>query len=198
MRFLESIRKARTAIARGDWLRAVHELQADLPLTAQDELKQRLRLHRFLLASTFSMLYVVVLAIYYTQEKIDRETLVAAFAIVVAAIAAFFALFRSRLNLRFQDPSLTALQLSTAVFTMLLVVYRAPETRVVFAAFFFVALMFGMLRSSGRQLALLGSVSLAGFAAAASLRYAANRDIEMLRLDMLQLGVTAITFPWLV
>jgi len=198
MRFLESIRKARTAIARGDWLRAVHELQADLPLTAQDELKQRLRLHRFLLASTFSMLYVVVLAIYYTQEKIDRETLVAAFAIVIAAIAAFFALFRSRLNLRFQDPSLTTLQLTTAVSTMLLVVYRAPETRVVFAAFFFVALMFGMLRSSGRQLALLGSVSLAGFAAAASLRYAANRDIEMLRLDMLQLAVTAITFPWLV
>jgi signal transduction histidine kinase/CheY-like chemotaxis protein len=176
----------------------VHELHADVPLTAHEELKQRLRLHRFLLASTFSMLYVVVLSIYYTQEKIDRDTLIAAFAIVVAAIAAFFGVFRSRLNLRFPDPSLTAPQLATAVCTMLLVVYRAPETRVVFAAFFFVALMFGLLRSSGRQLALLGSVSLAGFAAVAWLRYAANRDVEMLRLDMLQLGVTAMTFPWLV
>jgi hypothetical protein len=38
---------------------------------AQDTFKQRLRLRRFLLASAFSMLYLAVLAIFYTQDKID-------------------------------------------------------------------------------------------------------------------------------
>jgi len=165
---------------------------------ADEEAKQRLRLNRFLLASTFSMLYVVVLGIYYSQDQIDAVTLVAAASIVIGAIVAFFALFRSRLNLRFADPSLTALQVTAAVGTMLLVVYRAPETRAVFTAFFFVALVFGMLRSSARQLAVLGSASLAGFAAVTLSRYVADRDMAVLRLDMLQLGVTAITFPWLV
>jgi signal transduction histidine kinase/CheY-like chemotaxis protein len=198
MRFDERIHKRWSAIARGAWLHATHEPRPDVPVTAQDEIRQRLRLHRFLLASTFSMLYVLVLGIYYTQGQIDRETLLAAFAIVAVAIVAYYALFHYRLNLRFRDPSLTVPQVTTAVCTMLLVVYRAPETRAVFTAFFFVALMFGMLRASARQLAVMGSLSLAGFAAVTLLRYATLCDAAMLRLDMLQLGVTAITFPWLV
>jgi signal transduction histidine kinase/CheY-like chemotaxis protein len=198
MRLIEAVRRAWSAAERGAWLEWLHDLHADAPMSAREQLNQRLRVQRFLLASTFSILYVLVLAIYYTQNKVDRDTLIEAFAIVVVAIVLYFALFRLRLNLRFPDPSLTVPQLLSAVCTMLFVVYRAPDTRVVFAAFFFVALMFGMLRSSGRQLAVLGAVSLAGFALVSLMRYASNRDVEMLRLDMLQLGVSAITFPWLV
>jgi signal transduction histidine kinase len=183
----------RTVLARDDPMRRHAGL-----MSAQEAFNQRLRVSRFLLASTFSILYVVVLAIYYTQDKVDRDTLAEASAIVVVAILLFFALFRLRLNLRFPDPSLTAPQVMAAVCTMLFVVYRAPETRGVFAAFFFVALVFGMLRARARELAILGAVSLAGFALVSWLRYAVTRDAEMLRLDMLQLGVTALTFPWLV
>ena len=144
------------------------------------------------------MLYLVVLAVFHTQDKLDRPTLVQASAIVVAAIVVFFILFRVGLNLRFPDPSLTGLQFLAAVATMLFVLYRAPDTRLAFAAFFFVALMFGMLRSSGTPLTVLGSVSLAFFALMTWLRYALNQDVDMLRLDMLQLLVMAITFPWFV
>ena len=163
---------------------------------AQDTFKQRLRLRRFLLASAFSMLYLAVLAIFYTQDKIDGETLLTAYAIVAAFILLFFALFRLGLNLRFPDPSLTGWQLLASVFTMLYVVYRAPETRIAFIAFFFVALMFAMLRHSGTKLAVLGFVSLLSFALVIWLRYVDNRDTEMLRLDLLQAVVMAVTFPW--
>jgi diguanylate cyclase (GGDEF)-like protein len=176
----------------------MHDLISDSPLSTRDEFKQRLRLRRFLLASTFSALYLVVLAIFYTQDKIDRETLFEACAIVTALILGFFGVFRLGLNLRFPDPSLTVFQMLAAVLTMLFVVYRAPDTRLAFAAFFFVALMFGMLRSSGTKLAVLGFVSLAAFALVIWGRYANNHDAEMLRLDMLQLVVIAMTFPWLV
>ncbi|HEY3177526.1 MAG TPA: GGDEF domain-containing protein [Casimicrobiaceae bacterium] len=79
---------------------------------------------------------------------------------------------------------------------MLYVLYRAPDSRIAFTAFFFVAMMFGMLRHSGMKLAALGSVSLLSFALVTGFRYADNRDAEMLRLDMLQVVVMAVTFPW--
>ena len=171
---------------------------AAIPSLTRNEANQRLRFRRFLLASTFSALYLVVLAIFHTQGKVDRETLVQASAIAAAAVLVFLVLFRSGLNLRFPDPSLTELQFLAAVSTMLFVVYHAPDTRLVFAAFFFVALMFGMLRSTGTPLTVLGWESLACFALMAGLRYFNNEDVEMLRLDLLQLVVMAVTFPWFV
>ena len=171
---------------------------AAIPSLTGTEADQRLRFRRFLLASAFSTLYLVVLAVFHSQGKVDRETLVLASTIVAAAILALLALFRSGLNLRFADPSLTAMQFLAAVATMLFVMYRAPDTRLAFAAFFFVALMFGMLRSSGTPLTALGSVSLVCFALMTGLRYVRNGDVEMLRLDLLQLLVMAITFPWFV
>ena len=165
---------------------------------SRDELNQRLRVRRFLLASVFSLLYLVVLGIYYAYDDIDRVTLAEAAAFVLAEIAVLFIVFRRGFNRRFPDPSLTALQIVAAVSTMLFVVYRAPETRSVFAAFFFVALMFGMLRGRARELTLLGFVSLAAFGLLSWMRYVGNHDMETLRLDLLQLVVTAIAFPWLI
>jgi diguanylate cyclase len=179
-------------------LGSVDDPTSDMPSPTRNKLNQRLRVRRFLLASAFSVLYLMVLAIFYTQDKVDRETLIEACAIVAAAILVLYSVFRLRLNLRFTDPSLTAVQLLSAVFTMLFVVYRAPDTRLAFAGFFFVALMFGMLGTSGTKLAVLGFVSLGSFALVVSGRYASNHDLEMFRLDMLQFVVIAITFPWFV
>ncbi|TMH27464.1 MAG: GGDEF domain-containing protein [Betaproteobacteria bacterium] len=170
----------------------------DISAPTKHRFRQRLRLRRFLLASAFSALYLVVLAIFYTQGSIAGQTLLDACAIVAAFILAFFGIFRLGLNLRFPDPSLTGWQFLAAMATMLYVVYHAPDTRIAFTAFFFVALMFGMLRHSGAKLAVLGSISLIAFALAIWLRYLNNEDAEMLRLDVLQIIVLALTFPWFV
>lgn len=179
-------------------LTSMRDLISDTPSPTRDEFKQRLRLRRFTQASLFSVLYLLVLAIFYTQSKVDRETLIEACAIVATLILGFFIVFRLGLNLRFPDPSLTVVQLLAAVFTMLFVLYRAPDSRLAFNAFFFVALMFGMLRCSGTKLAVLGLVSLAAFALVIWRRYSDNHHTEMLRIDMLQFVVIAITFPWFV
>lgn len=179
-------------------LTSMRDLISETPSPKREESKQRLRLRRFMQASIFSVLYLLVLAIFYTQDKVDHETLFEACAIVAMVIFGFFIVFRLGLNLRFPDPSLTVFQLLAAVFTMLFVLYRAPDTRLAFTAFFFVALMFGMLRCSGTKLAVLGLVSLASFAVVIWRRYSDNHDAEMLRLDTLQFVVIAITFPWFV
>jgi GGDEF domain-containing protein len=130
-----------------------------------DELKQDLRVRRFLLASAFSVLYLAVLLLFYSQGRIDRGTLIQAHAIVAVLIVVFYGIFRLRLNIRFADPSLTAWQLMAAISTMLYVIYHAPDTRLAFTPFFFVGLMFGMLRQSDMRLAVLGTISLAGYGA---------------------------------
>ena len=177
---------------------SMRDLISEAPSPTREESKQRLRLRRFIQASTFSVLYLVVLVIFYTQDKVDRETLFEACAIVSTLIFGFFIVFHVGLNRRFSDPSLTVFQLLAAVFTMLFVVYHAPDSRLAFTAFFFVALMFGMLRCSGTKLAVLGVVSLAAFALVIWCRYSDNHDAEMARLDMLQFVVISVTFPWFV
>jgi diguanylate cyclase (GGDEF)-like protein len=179
-------------------LTSMRDLISATPPATRDESKQRLRLRRFMQASIFSALYLLVLAIFYTQDKVDHDTLFEACAIVATVILGFFIVFRLGFNLWFPDPSLTVFQLLAAVFTMLFVVYRAPDTRLAFIAFFFVALMFGMLRCSGTKLAVLGLISLTAFALVTWRRYSDKHDAEMLRLDVLQFVVIATTFPWFV
>lgn len=159
--------------------------------------RQRLRMRRFAFASVFSIVYLVVLAVFYSQDKVDPATLIQAGLFVFAFIVAFFCLFRTGVNLRFSDPSLTGWQFFAAVLTMLFVVYRAAETRVVFASFFVVALMFGMFRRNSKVVAIMGSVSILLFALVAALRYVTKGDDDMLRLDLLQCFVMAVTFPWI-
>jgi len=45
---------------------------------------------------------------------------------------------------------------------------------------------------------MLGVISLASFAIATLARYAGNHDVETLRIDMLQLCVTALALPWFI
>jgi len=198
MRTVDSSRSKPRSSGFASRLRSSGGPAGDAARWAREESRQRLRLKRFLLASGFSVVYLLVLVLFYTQGKLDVATLVEASALVVVLVAAFFGAFRLGLNLRFADPSLTAYQVLAAVFTMLYVVYRAPDTRIVFATFFFVALMFGMLRSGARRLAMLGVISLASFAIATLARYAGNHDVETLRIDMLQLCVTALALPWFI
>ena len=192
-----TLRHARRALGESTLLPG-SERVGDLPSAPPDEFNQRLRMRRFLLASLFSVLYLLVLAIFSTQNMVDTVTLIEACAIVGVLILAFSSAFRSGFNLHFSDPGLTGWQLLAAVYTMLFVVYRSPETRLAFIAFFFVALMFGMLRLNGRRLAKWGGISIISFAVVIWLRDANNRDADMLRLDALLCAVMAVTFPWFV
>jgi diguanylate cyclase len=154
-------------------------------------------MRRFAFASVFSILFVGVLTVFYAQDKIDGKTLAYAALMVFAFMVAFFFIFRTGINLRLSDPSLTGWQFLAAVVTMLYVVYYAPDTRLVFTAFFFVAVMFGMLRRDSGKIAILGFVSIVLFALLTVLRYANNRDTEILRLDILQCLVMVVTLPWI-
>ena len=160
-----------------------------------NEFKQRLRMRRFLLASLFAILYILSWP-FSTQNMVDWATPSQA-CVIGRAILAFHRVPLG-FNLHFSDPSLTGWQLLSAVYTMLFVIYRNPDTRLAFTAFFFVALIFGMLRMTGRTLAKWGGISILSFAVVIWLRYIKNGDADMLRIDAMLCAVMALTFPWVV
>jgi diguanylate cyclase (GGDEF)-like protein len=164
--------------------------------SARDQIKQGLRLRRFMFASAFSLVYLAVLGVFVAHGRVRLETFLQTCGIVAVCVVVLLILFKSGLNLRFRDPSLTGWQFLASVYTMLYVVYHAPDTRLAFTAFFFVALMFVMLRHSGRRVAALGAASMLGFALVVWLRYLDDHDREILRVDLLQLVVVAVTLPW--
>jgi len=159
--------------------------------------RQRIRVRRFAFASVFSIVFVGVLAVFHAQDKIDGDTLIQAALFVLAFIVAFYVIFRTGINKSFSDPSLTGWQFLAAVVTMLYVVYYAPDTRLAFTPFFFVAVMFGMLRRDSGKIAMLGFVSIVFFALLSVLRYVNIQDTEILRLDILQCLVMVVTLPWI-
>ncbi|MCC6193983.1 MAG: GGDEF domain-containing protein [Burkholderiales bacterium] len=161
------------------------------------EREQQLRLRRFGFASIFSGLFVIVLMAFYLVGKLDRATLTQASTCVFSFILGFYLAFRTRVNLQSSDPSLTGWQFVAATATMLFVVYRAPDTRIVFGAFFFVAVMFGMLRRDSGKIAILGAIALVLYAALSWRRYVHTRDGDTLLLDLLQCLVMSVTFPWI-
>ncbi len=151
-----------------------------------------------MLASGFSLVYLFVLYVYYSQGMVDRKTLIEASVLVISLIVFFYAAFRSGLNLRMRDPSLTAPQLLAAVFTMLYVLYQARATREALGVFLFVAFLFGMLRLSTRELLLLTAISLTGLAVVIALRVHSGEATEMLRSDLVHWFVLAVTMPWFI
>src|SRR5207247_7293754 len=124
----------------------------DIPSPTPDHLKQKLRLRRFLFASAFSVLYLIVLGAFHMQDKIGRATLLQACSIVGALIIVFSGVFRAGLNLRFPDPSLTGWQLLASVCTMPSIVYRATGTRRDFTASSYLSVRFCLPRPRGVDL----------------------------------------------
>jgi hypothetical protein len=81
-----------------------------VPAPIADELKQGLRLRRFLLASAFSLLYLAVHgSVLLRRSRSIRERCSRRTRSSSAFIIVFFVLFGLKLNLRFPDPSLTGL-----------------------------------------------------------------------------------------
>lgn len=78
--------------------------------------------------------------------------------IVAACVAAFYAIFRSHLNLRFADPTLTVAQLVTAGLAVTYLVYQTGSVRAVAMAMYVMAFLFGTFTLSVR-----GMIGLAAF-----------------------------------
>ncbi|TMG82454.1 MAG: sensor domain-containing diguanylate cyclase [Betaproteobacteria bacterium] len=158
--------------------------------------KQTLRLRRYFAAAGTSLLAIALLFACQVQGVIGKAAFVEISALIVLAIVVFYIVFRSGLNLKLRDPSLTEPQMLTATLIVLYAMYSANSGHGAFLILLLMAYLFGILRLKTRPLLIYAVFILAGYGAVIVLQWQFKPATMDLPLEILQWLALAITFPW--
>jgi len=158
------------------------------PATLLDDRKQALRLKRFLMASSTYVLGLTILSLSTWLGLLPLRGLAILAAAFVSVNLALLGMFRSGLNLRFADPSLTALQICVAALLVCLILLVGDQLHFLAGPFYSVLFVFGMLQLRPRELIWVEGFVLVTYCAAMGLRIALFEG----RLDLRVEAVNAI------
>lgn len=118
-------------------------------------------MQRFAIGAAASLLMLALTGLLHWAGYLAREPFIATVAGVLLLIALFYCIFRSGLNLRASDPSLTLPMMTSAATTVALVMHYAGPGRKVIALAYVLVFAFGMFRLSMRTMLWLALYSLA-------------------------------------
>lgn len=117
----------------------------------EDDPKQALRISRFLMASSAYFICVFLCYFAYIAGFVTKEAFFGWLAAAVSINIVLYILFRTGLNKKMADPSLTVLQMCSAIIMVMYVMMFANETRGVFLLIYVVILLFGIFRLNTRS-----------------------------------------------
>jgi len=135
-----------------------------LPPAPTVEEKQAIRLRRYALAAMSYALVLPVLATGYLLDYIQAAPALAIAAAMVGSNAALYAAFRTGLNLRLSDPSLTKLQVYLGITLLMAGLYYTDAARGVVLGLCYLVFLFGVFRLGMREMITLALYALAGYA----------------------------------
>ncbi len=107
-----------------------------------------------------------------------------------------YVIFRTGINKRFEDPSLTLLQMVIATFWTMVVVYYADSVRSVVLIVYLVVFVFGLFRLSVRQFLFLSAFAVVNYSAVIFLLYEISPESLNEKVDILNIVVLATVLPW--
>jgi diguanylate cyclase (GGDEF)-like protein len=168
--------------------------EASVGLPPQDG-RQSLRIARFLMAVGTSILVSVALALCAFLGLVPWRAAIDGSIGVAGLVALFYALFRSGLNERFGDPSLTTEQVGAAILLLAYIMYHAGPARTVLAPFYLVAMLFGVLRLNVRRMAMLALLALLAHATMLHLLYLRGAGVNP-GAALAEFLVLAVVLPW--
>ncbi|HET9580875.1 MAG TPA: EAL domain-containing protein [Usitatibacter sp.] len=131
--------------------------------------KHAVRVRRFYLAAAAYATCIPLLIIAHALGIMALAPAIAAGAAIVAVNAGIYALFATRLNERFADPSLTWPQMLGGIAVLMYVVYHFDHDRGLPLMMCLVILAFGTFRFNTRQFVLASGVVLAAYSAVINL-----------------------------
>ena len=135
----------------------------------RDDPKQALRLRRLLMAcGSHLMLYVVMLVAVWIGLLDQRITLLNMLV---------YGVIRSGLNLGFQDPSLTTIQVVIPLSMVSYGMYFADNSRPAFLMAYMVVILFGLFRLKTRELLAIGAFAVTSYAVVIALSYTTTSRI---------------------
>jgi diguanylate cyclase (GGDEF)-like protein len=161
-----------------------------------EDANQALRIRRYLIASATTLLVVLLFCVCYLAGLMPAWLLAGGVGFAAFRVALFYALFRTELNQRFADPSLTTEQILLATLNVAFVMFFAEGTRGALLPVYVVPFLFGVFRLRTRQFFVLGLVVLLVFGAmqflSVRLGYAHADGVR----DLVELAVVAVVVPW--
>jgi diguanylate cyclase (GGDEF)-like protein/PAS domain S-box-containing protein len=169
---------------------------ARIVFSSSQDPKQILRLRRYFAAAGTSLLAIGLLFACQVQGVFSSATFLQIAAAILVAIIVFYIAFRSGLNLKLSDPSLTEPQMLTATVVVLYAMYSANYGRGAFLTLILMAFLFGVLRLKTRALLLYALFILAAYGTVIVLLLQFKPETLDLRLEFLQWLALAITLPW--
>src|SRR5262245_9665519 len=126
-------------------------------------------MRRFLLGASAYAVCLPLLGIAWLLGLVGTTGVLAAAGLILAVNAAFFLAFRTRLNERFADPSLTWGQVMAGIAVVMFVVYELDSERSLALGVALVVLSFGAFRFSTREFLTASGLVLAAYAAVINL-----------------------------
>ena len=160
--------------------------------TAQRRARTRRRL---LVGGGFVSLYLFALLVFSVVGAVERATLALACGLAAVSCLIFYTIYSHSKNQKKIEKKLTGPIASCALVVMLVITYRAPESRPIFMSFVFVAIAYGMYYLTQNSMLWLSAGSLAGYAVVICLHYFQRHDADLLKTELLGWLVLGLTLP---
>jgi signal transduction histidine kinase/CheY-like chemotaxis protein len=163
---------------------------------ADAEGRQRTRMLRFFIAAGSYLLTMALAGVGTLMGYMPTPALITGCASVAAGLAVFYLLFRTGLNLRLPDPSLTVLQVLAGTVATTWLVYHSGEARTVYVLFYLVAFLFGVFQLGTTILLALAVAMLLSYGVAVGLLVQAHPGEVNLKLEILRFVVLGAVLTW--
>ena len=158
--------------------------------------KQRVRVIRFLIATGSYMLLVALAGIGTLAGFMPLDALVDGSLVVAGFLIVFYVLFRTGLNRGLRDPSLTLLQIVTAIGGTSYLLYYSGDARTVYLLFYMVAFLFGVFQYGTAVLFLLALAMLASYGFVIGLLVLRQPEAVNVPLELLRFVVLGTVLSW--
>ena len=151
---------------------------------------------RFLIASASSLLVIALFGLGYVLGFVPGFAFAGGSAMILGGVVLFFAIFRSGLNLRFADPSLTFAQIVASVLVTSWIVYHAGQARTIYSLVYMLAFFFALFQLTTRRLIALAAAIIACYGTVLTLLYLKQGEAVDLNLEVLRFAIFTAVLIW--
>jgi diguanylate cyclase len=152
----------------------------------RDDRKQALRIRRFFMAFTAYILCASIAYISYLAHIMEWQAIFGFLIIIPIINITLYIIFRTGLNLRMADPSLTSVQIFAAILVTMYGMYFANESRGVLLLIYVIILLFGIFRLNTRDFLLVSVFTLLTYGCDIVLLYLYRPDGVNFNIEYLQ------------
>ncbi len=170
---------------------------AGFSIIPKDNSRQALRLKRYFVAVLSSLVVLSFLAAVHINGFMPLEGLQWSAAGMLLLFVVFYATFRSGLNLKFADPSLTVAQMMSAFFVITMAAYyMLSEARSLILPVLLMIFYFGIYRLDTWTMTMLALVNTAFYGVMVAMLYRYRPDALDMRLEFLRWWILAVVSMW--